>query len=61
MIRYLEKETERAIRGKQLLLNSKDNPLRPMYDKLLEFAGDGQLPKMNIVLNPPVSEEEIIE
>lgn len=59
VIRHLEIETERAVRGKQLLLESRNNPMRPLYDELLKFVGDGALPNLNIMLQPPASEAEI--
>ncbi len=59
VIKHLEKELANSEKYRLLLEESMNNPLRPMYDRLLEFAGDGPLPKMNIVLEPPADEEAL--
>lgn len=61
VIEHLETKLKNEAVYQKLLEKSKDNPLRPMYDELLGFAGDGELPRMNILLDPPAAEEEIIK
>ena len=60
VIAYLEEQLTKQSVYRQLLEESKSNPLRPMYDQLLRFAGNGDVPAMGIQLEPPVSEEEIV-
>ncbi len=57
-IEYLEKQIELFSRKKQLLNKNLHNPLRPFYDKLLEYAETGRL---NIHLKPPATEAEIAD
>lgn len=59
VITHLEEQRALDLRTQTLLAQNQDNPLRPLYDQLLAYAGDGALPKHNIVLPPPASEEEV--
>ncbi len=60
VIVYLETELRRQPEYARLLAESADNPMRALYDELMKYAGDGELPEMNIVVQPPAPEEEIV-
>ena len=60
VIRYLEQELKMQPVYRQRMDENRQNPLTPMFDKLLKFAGNGDVPAMGIQLEPPASEEEIV-
>ena len=61
VIKHLETELKNQPVYQKRLAESLNNPMRPLYDDLMKYVGDGALPARNIELAPPAAEEDIIK